>query len=185
MENFNWFPGHMTKAIRAMEEDLKLVDLIIELVDARIPVSGRNPEIDRMASGKARMLLFTKTDLADPAVTKAWERYFQQSYAAVVPMDLVHDKGFSKIYDAAKSLMKDKQQLQRQKGMKEKPIKLMITGIPNVGKSTLINLMAGRAEAAKTGDLSGVAELMITPEDNAFLTQQTRIALRNCGIIDP
>ncbi len=155
MENFNWFPGHMTKAIRAMEEDLKLVDLIIELVDARIPVSGRNPEIDRMASGKARMLLFTKTDLADPVKTAGFISCYGQSGVTARPLDARNRKECAQVPAMVAEACRERIERNRRRGIIGRPMRAMVTGIPNVGKSTFINSIIGRS-AAKTGNKPGV-----------------------------
>lgn len=152
----NWFPGHMAKTKRMMEEQIKLVDLVVELVDARAPLSSKNDYLNELWQRRPRILLLNKQDLADPKETRAWESYFKESYGAVVSLDLVHGNNSQKIKDAAEGLLKEKQEARRKKGMQEKPLRLMITGIPNVGKSTLINQMAKRGEAAKTGNKPGV-----------------------------
>ena len=145
----------MTKAIRAMEEDLKLVDLIIELVDARIPVSGRNPEIDRLAAGKSRLLLLTKTDLADQEKTAAFSRYFEQNGIAARPVDARNKKECVQVPSMVAEVCRERIERNRRRGIVGRPMRAMVTGIPNVGKSTFINSVIGKA-AAKTGNKPGV-----------------------------
>lgn len=152
-----WFPGHMTRARRQIQEKLKLIDVVIELVDARLPISSRNPMIDEILQGKPRMILLNKADLADPEVTDEWIKYFKEEGHTALAIDANTGTGVKEIPATAKFLFKDKIDKQIAKGMNPRPIRALIVGIPNVGKSTLINRMAGRNIAA-TGDKPGVTK---------------------------
>ncbi|MFB5759752.1 ribosome biogenesis GTPase YlqF [Paenibacillus medicaginis] len=152
-----WFPGHMTRARRQIQEKLKLIDLVIELIDARLPLSSRNPMIDEILQGKPRMIIMNKADLADAAVTQQWIAYFKEQGQTALPVDAQTGTGIKDIPVQAKVLLKEKIDRQIAKGMKPRPIRALIVGIPNVGKSTLINRMAGRSVAA-TGDRPGVTK---------------------------
>lgn len=154
---FQWYPGHMTKAKRQMQEDIKLVDLVIELVDARIPMSSRNPDIDELGKNKARLILLNKADLADEAQNRAWSAYFEEKGYFVVRMD-ARDKAQMKPVNAIiLDACKEKLERDRRRGIKNRPVRAMVVGIPNVGKSTFINSFAGRA-CAKTGNKPGVTK---------------------------
>ena len=153
--NIQWFPGHMTKAQRQIEQDLKLVDAVCELLDARIPRSSRNPDIDRLAGDKPRLLILNRIDLADPAVTMRWRRFFEAQGHAVLETDARSGKGVKDFVPAVRSLLKDKLADYEAKGQAGRPLRVMILGIPNVGKSTFINKVAGR-KAAVAGDKPGV-----------------------------
>ena len=155
--NINWFPGHMTKAVREMEQNIKLIDIVIEILDARIPFSSRNPIIDKLAKDKYRLLVFNKTDLADPALTKKWEAYYKEKGWVSVSMDSRKTKDARNITPIVMEICKEKLERDRRKGLLKRPIKSMIVGIPNVGKSTFINSYAGRA-SAKTGNKPGVTK---------------------------
>ena len=150
-----WFPGHMTKAQRMIEENMKLVDAVCELLDARIPYSSRNPDIDRLAGDKPRLVILNRTDLADPAVTAKWREYFKALGLAVIETDAKTGKGVNQFPSAVRTLLKDKIAALEAKGQGSRPLRLMILGIPNVGKSTFINKVAGR-KAAIAGDKPGV-----------------------------
>ncbi|MDP4097565.1 ribosome biogenesis GTPase YlqF [Paenibacillus sp. P96] len=152
-----WFPGHMTRARRQIQEKLKLIDLVIELIDARLPLSSRNPMIDEILQGKPRMIIMNKADLADSAVTQQWIAYFKEQGQTALPVDAQTGTGIKDIPVQAKVLLKEKIDRQIAKGIKPRPIRALIVGIPNVGKSTLINRMAGRSVAA-TGDRPGVTK---------------------------
>ena len=128
-----WYPGHMTKARRAMEESLKLIDLIIELTDARMPASGRNPDIDRMGNGKYRMILLNKADLADPAVSREWQEYYEQKGFAVVLLDSRKTDGMKQIRNKILKVCEEKFERDRRRGIKNRPVRAMVAGIPNVG----------------------------------------------------
>ena len=150
-----WFPGHMTKAQRMIEENMKLVDAVCELLDARIPYSSRNPDIDRLAGDKPRLIILNRTDLADAAVTAKWREYFKALGLAVIETDAKTGKGVNQFPAAVRTLLKDKIAALEAKGQGTRPLRLMILGIPNVGKSTFINKVAGR-KAAIAGDKPGV-----------------------------
>lgn len=152
-----WFPGHMTKARRQIQEKLKLIDVVIELLDARLPMSSRNPMIDEILQGKPRLIVLNKADLADPGVTKQWLEVFKQEGHLAVAVDAYSGQGIKDIPVLAKELLKDKLEKQRAKGMNPRAVRALIVGIPNVGKSTLINRLAGRNIAA-TGDRPGVTK---------------------------
>ncbi|AZS16131.1 ribosome biogenesis GTPase YlqF [Paenibacillus lutimineralis] len=152
-----WFPGHMTKARRQIQDKLKLIDVVIELLDARLPMSSRNPMIDEILQGKPRLIVLNKADLADPGVTKQWLEVFKQEGHLAVAVDAYSGQGIKDIPLLAKELLKDKLEKQRAKGMNPRAVRALIVGIPNVGKSTLINRLAGRNIAA-TGDRPGVTK---------------------------
>ncbi|VUG03978.1 Ribosome biogenesis GTPase A [Paenibacillus polymyxa] len=152
-----WFPGHMTRARRQIEAKLKLIDLVIELIDARLPLSSRNPMIDDILQGKPRMIILNKADLADPVVSQQWIAYFKEQGHVALPVDATTGTGLKEIPIQAKLLLKEKIDRQIRKGMNPRPMRGLIVGIPNVGKSTLINRMAGRNIAA-TGDRPGVTK---------------------------
>lgn len=153
--NIQWFPGHMTKAQRMIEENLKLVDAVCEILDARIPASSRNPDIDRLAAGKPRLVILNRCDLADPEATARWRRFFQAQGIAILETDAKTGKGVNGFVPAVRELLKDKLADYAAKGQAGRPLRVMILGIPNVGKSTFINKAAGR-KAAIAGDKPGV-----------------------------
>lgn len=155
--NVQWYPGHMTKAKRMMQENIKLIDIVIELVDARIPMSSRNPDIDQLAQNKARLILLNKIDLADDRYTKKWEKYFESQGFTVVPVNSQQGTGVKGIQNAILSACKEKIERDRRRGIKNRPIRAMIAGIPNVGKSTFINSLVGKA-CTKTGNKPGVTK---------------------------
>ena len=150
-----WFPGHMTKAQRMIEENMKMVDAVCELLDARIPFSSRNPDIDRLAGDKPRLIILNRIDLADPAVTARWREYFKSLGLAVLETDAKTGKGVHQFPGAVRALLKEKIAALEAKGQGTRPLRIMILGIPNVGKSTFINKVAGR-KAAIAGDKPGV-----------------------------
>ena len=152
-----WYPGHMTKARRAMQEDLKLVDLVMELTDARAPLAGRNPDIDKLAAGKARMIFLNKADLADDQATLAWMDYFRKKGITPIRLDARKTNFKKAVVDGVKIACQEKIERDRRKGILNRPIRAMVVGIPNVGKSTFINTFAGRA-CAKTGNKPGVTK---------------------------
>ena len=152
--NIQWYPGHMTKTRRQMEADLKLVDAVCEIVDARIPISSRNPDIDSICGSKPRIIVLNRMDLADPQATKAWVRYFKSKGMATVPTDCKSRKGIADFTPAVRGILAEKIQRNAQKGM-NKPVRVMVVGIPNVGKSTLINQISGR-KGAKAENRPGV-----------------------------
>lgn len=155
--NVQWYPGHMTKAKRQMQEDIKLIDLIIELVDARVPLSSRNPDIDELGKNKARLILLNKADLADERQNEAWKNFFQAKGFFVVKVDSRRGAGMKAIQAAISEACKEKTERDRKRGIKNRPIRAMVVGIPNVGKSTFINTFAGKA-CAKTGNRPGVTK---------------------------
>ena len=154
---FQWYPGHMTKAKRQMQEDIKLIDLVIELVDARIPMSSRNPDIDELGKNKARLILLNKSDLADKDASEAWMEFFKEKGYFAVKVD-ARNKGCMKAISAViAEACKEKTERDRKRGIKNRPVRAMVVGIPNVGKSTFINALAGKA-CAKTGNKPGVTK---------------------------
>ena len=155
--NIQWYPGHMTKAKRQMQEDLKLIDLIIELVDARVPLSSRNPDIDQLGQNKSRLILLNKADLADDRQNEALKEYFQSRGFYVVKVDSRNGAGMKTIQNVIQEACKEKIERDRRRGIKNRPIRAMVAGIPNVGKSTFINTFAGKA-CAKTGNKPGVTK---------------------------
>ncbi|MCI6004552.1 MAG: ribosome biogenesis GTPase YlqF [Blautia sp.] len=155
--NVQWYPGHMTKARRQMQEDIKLIDLIIELVDARVPLSSRNPDIDELGKNKSRLILLNKADLADERQNEAWKEYFQKKGYFVVKVDSRSGSGMKMIQNVIQEACKEKIERDRRRGIKNRPIRAMVVGIPNVGKSTFINTFAGKA-CAKTGNKPGVTK---------------------------
>ena len=155
--DINWYPGHMTGAKRKMQEELKLVDCIIEILDARVPLSSRNPDITPLCNGKGRVLLLNKIDLADPVETKKWLEYFKGEGYQVVTLDSRNRKEALKVNTAVREACKEKIERDRRKGIMNRPVKAMVCGIPNVGKSTFINSFVGKA-SAKTGNKPGVTK---------------------------
>lgn len=155
--NVQWYPGHMTKAKRQMQEDIKLIDIIIELVDARVPLSSRNPDIDDLGKNKSRLILLNKADLADERQNEAWKHYFQNRGFYVVQVDSRKGTGMKQIQNTIQEACREKIERDRKRGIKNRPIRAMVAGIPNVGKSTFINTFAGRA-CAKTGNKPGVTK---------------------------
>ena len=155
--NIQWYPGHMTKAKRAMKEDLKLIDLVIELVDARVPLSSRNPDIADLGAGKARIVLLNKADLADEALNRRWAQWFTERGMHVVKIDARNKGTLKQIQAVVQEACKEKIERDRKRGILNRPIRAMVVGIPNVGKSTFINSFAGKA-CAKTGNKPGVTK---------------------------
>lgn len=153
--NIQWYPGHMTKTRRMMEEHLKLVDAVCEILDARIPISSRNPDIDALCGSKPRMVILNRIDMADPAMVKRWTEYFRGKGMAVLQTDCKSRKGISGFVPAVRQLLSEKLQRYAEKGQVGRPLKIMVVGIPNVGKSTFINQIAGR-KGAKAENRPGV-----------------------------
>lgn len=153
--NIQWFPGHMTKAQRMIEDSIKQVDAVCEILDARIPNSSRNPDIDRLAAGKPRLIILNRTDLADPSITAQWREFFEAQGIKILETDAKSGKGVSGFAPALSELLKDKIASYAAKGQVNRPMRVMILGIPNVGKSTFINKIAKR-KAAIAGDKPGV-----------------------------
>ena len=155
--NIQWYPGHMTKAKRMMQENIKLIDIVIELVDARIPLSSRNPDIDQLAANKARLILLNKVDLADDRKTKEWEQYFKDKGFYVAQVNSQRGTGIKSIHNIVLEACKEKIERDKRRGIKNRPVRAMIAGIPNVGKSTFINSLVGKA-CTKTGNKPGVTK---------------------------
>ena len=155
--NIQWYPGHMTKAVRMMQEDIKLIDIVIELVDARVPYSSKNPDIDELAKNKFRLILLNKVDLADDKITAQWEQYYQKKGFAVAKINARSGAGIKAITGVIQETCKEKIERDRKRGILNRPIRAMIVGIPNVGKSTFINSYAGKA-CTKTGNKPGVTK---------------------------
>lgn len=155
--DYQWYPGHMTKARRRMQENLKLVDLVIELTDARTVRSGRNPDIDAMASGKKRILVLTKADLADPKINEEWVSFYMEQGILTAAMDARKSGNLRQIRALVAKAAEEKIARDRKRGIVNRPVRAMVVGIPNVGKSTFINAYAGRA-SAKTGNRPGVTK---------------------------
>ena len=151
------YPGHMTKAKRAKKEDIKLIDMVIELVDARVPLSSRNPDIDDLARGKARMVLLNKSDLADERVNAQWAAWFEAKNIHAVKVDSRNKGTLKQVQSVVQEACKEKIERDRKRGIMNRPIRTMVVGIPNVGKSTFINSFAGKA-CAKTGNKPGVTK---------------------------
>ncbi len=155
--NIQWYPGHMTKARRMLQENIKLIDLIIELVDARAPLASRNPDIDELGKGKARLILLNKADLASDCWNQAWEAWFKAKGYFVVQLDSRGRTGMKTVQNVIKEACKEKTERDRRRGILNRPVRAMVAGIPNVGKSTFINSFAGRA-CTKTGNKPGVTK---------------------------
>ncbi len=154
MQNLQWYPGHMAKTRRMIEENLKNIDVVVEILDARIPYSGRNPNFDDIIASKPRLVVMNKYDLADNSVTDSWIAWYKKQGIQVLPISCATGQGINRIAPAARALIADKLQKAADKGM-TRNVKIMMVGIPNVGKSTLINRLSGKA-SAKTGDRPGV-----------------------------
>ena len=155
--HFQWYPGHMTKARRMMQENIKLIDLIIELVDARIPLSSRNPDIDELGKGKARLILLNKADLAEDRINDEWIAYFKDKGYSAVKVNSKKGGGIKSIQSVIQEACREKTERDRKRGILNRPVRAMVVGIPNVGKSTFINALAGKA-CAKTGNKPGVTK---------------------------
>jgi ribosome biogenesis GTPase A len=167
--NIQWYPGHMTKTRRQIEADLKQVDAVCEIVDARIPVSSRNPDIDAICGNKPRIIVLNRMDLADPEATKKWQQYFRNKGMAAVATDCKSKKGIGSFQPAVRSVLREKIERNAAKGM-NRPLRVMIVGIPNVGKSTLINQISGR-KGAKAENRPGVTrgKQWVTVDNNLLL----------------
>ena len=155
--NYQWYPGHMTKAKRMMEENIKLIDRVIELVDARIPLSSKNPDIDALSKNKARVILLNKADLADPRCTEAWKTYFEGQDYHVLALNSRSGDGMKAINNIVLEACREKIERDRKRGIINRPVRAMVVGIPNVGKSTFINSFAKKA-CTKTGNKPGVTK---------------------------
>ena len=155
--NIQWYPGHMTKAKRMMQENIKLIDVVIELVDARIPLSSKNPDIDELARNKSRIVLLNKYDLADSDKTQAWKSWYEEQGAFVTLVNSKSGQGVKNVTAIVQEACKEKIERDRRRGIINRPVRAMIVGIPNVGKSTFINSLAGKA-CTKTGNKPGVTK---------------------------
>lgn len=156
MQPLQWYPGHMAKTRRLIEENLKLIDVVIEITDARIPFSSRNPCFDDMLGKKPRLVVLNKSDLADKNITKQWLEWYEKKGVRVIPISCTTGAGISNITAEARNMIKDKIEREKAKGL-NRTVKVMMVGIPNAGKSTLINRLVGKA-GAKTGDRPGVTK---------------------------
>lgn len=155
--HFQWYPGHMTKAKRMMQENIKLIDVVIELVDARIPISSKNPDIDELAKNKSRIILLNKSDLAHKGHTEEWKNYFEEKGYFVATVNAKNGNSVKSVQNIVMDACKEKIERDRKRGIINRPIRAMIVGIPNVGKSTFINSFAGKA-CTKTGNKPGVTK---------------------------
>lgn len=175
----NWYPGHMKKSIDKIKESLKLVDIVAEIVDARIPFSSRNPLIDNVINNKARLIILNKVDMANPIETKKWVQYFNSQGIKVVEYNSTKDRSTKKIYNEAKSILKDLFDRRAEKNIDNKTIKMMVVGIPNVGKSTFINNLSNR-KGAKVGNRPGV-----TRSNQWIKTDSDLLLLDTPGVLWP
>ena len=157
MAVYQWYPGHMTKAKRMMQEDIKLIDLVIEVVDARIPLGSRNPDIDELGKNKARIILLNKSDLSDSRQNKQWMEYFKKQGIHALEINSKSGAGIKAIQGVVQEACKEKIERDRKRGIINRPVRAMVVGIPNVGKSTFINSIAGKA-CTKTGNKPGVTK---------------------------
>lgn len=155
--HINWYPGHMKKTKEMVQNNLKLVDVVIELLDARIPLSSKNPDIDRLAKNKPRVVVLNKSDLSDKAKLNKWISYYQSKGIKAIPVDTLKGSGVNKIVEECKNVTKEKMDALKEKGRKQRAIRVMIVGVPNVGKSSLINKLTGK-KSTQTGDRPGVTK---------------------------
>ena len=155
MQNIQWFPGHMTKTKRQLQSSLKLVDAVAEIIDARIPVSSRNPDLDSIIQNKPRVVLMNKCDMADPSSTQKWINYFKNTGIVAIPIDCKTGRGINKFVSSVNEVLKEKIEKQKNKGLLNPTVRVMIVGIPNVGKSTFINRIS-KNRKAKAEDKPGV-----------------------------
>ena len=155
--NIQWYPGHMTKAKRMMQEDIKLIDVVIELIDARVPYSSKNPDIDNLAANKSRMVILNKADMADAKTTAAWLNYFEAKGFFVAKVNSQKGAGKKEVKSLIEKACQEKKARDKKRGSLNRPLRAMVVGIPIVGKSTFINSFAGKA-CAKTGNKPGVTK---------------------------
>ena len=155
VQNIQWFPGHMTKTKRKIQASLKLVDIVAEIIDARIPVSSHNPDLDKLIQGKPRIVLMNKCDMADRAQTDRWVEYYRKKNIVAIPVDCKTGKGLNRFIPTVRDVLSDKIEKWEAKGMRNRSIHIMVVGIPNVGKSSFINKMA-KKDSARVEDRPGV-----------------------------
>jgi ribosome biogenesis GTPase A len=155
--NINWYPGHMAKTRRLLEENVKLVDIIIELLDARIPASSTNPVFDNLFNNKKRIKVMNKHDLSDPETSEKWKKHFEEKEISCIFVDSLKGRGFNKLYSEIENSLQEKFERDREKGLLRRPVRAMVVGIPNVGKSTFINVLT-KKKAARTGNKPGVTK---------------------------
>ena len=155
--HFQWYPGHMTKARRMMQENIKLIDIVVELVDARVPLSSKNPDIDELARNKYRLIVLNKADMADAKTTAAWQSYFEAKGFFVAKVNSQKGAGMKEVKSLIEKVCQEKKARDKKRGILNRPLRAMVVGIPNVGKSTFINSFAGKA-CAKTGNKPGVTK---------------------------
>lgn len=155
--HINWYPGHMKKTRELVQNNLKLVDVVVELLDSRVPFSSRNPDIDSLVGNKPRVVALNKIDMADRAKTDRWIKYYEQQGIKAIPIDAMKGTGVNKLVEECKKVTKEKMDQLKDKGRKERAVRLMIVGVPNVGKSSLINKLTGR-KSTQTGDKPGVTK---------------------------
>ena len=155
--HFQWYPGHMTKARRMMQENIKLIDIVVELVDARVPLSSKNPDIDELARNKYRLIVLNKADMADAKTTTAWQSYFEAKGFFVAKVNSQKGAGMKEVKSLIEKVCQEKKARDKKRGILNRPLRAMVVGIPNVGKSTFINALAGKA-CAKTGNKPGVTK---------------------------
>lgn len=153
--NINWYPGHMAKTKREISEKLDLIDVVFEVIDARIPYSSKNKDIDAMIKNKKRVLIMTKIDMCDIINTNKWIKYYEEKGIKVIPVDLINKKNISEIFKVTEEVNKELNDKRKEKGLKERKVRILILGIPNVGKSTLINTLVGK-KATNVGNRPGI-----------------------------
>ena len=175
----NWYPGHMAKTKREIKENLQLIDVVYELLDARIPYSSKNKDIDELIKNKPKILIMTKTDLCDLEITKKWQQYYENMGYKVILTDLINNKNIKQIIEVTSSLSDNMNKKRLSLGMKPRKTRVLILGVPNVGKSTLINRLVGK-KAAPTGDKPG-----ITKKLNWIIINDKLELLDTPGILEP
>lgn len=155
--HFQWYPGHMTKARRMMQENIKLIDIVVELVDARVPLGSKNPDIDELARNKYRLIVLNKADMADAETTALWQKYYEEKGFFVAKVNSQKGAGMREVKSLVEQACREKKERDKKRGILNRPLRAMVVGIPNVGKSTFINSFAGKA-CAKTGNKPGVTK---------------------------
>ncbi|NMA03253.1 MAG: ribosome biogenesis GTPase YlqF [Clostridiales bacterium] len=155
--NINWYPGHMKRTKKLLREQLTLVDIVYELLDARIPLSSKNPDLNRIIDNKPRIVILNKIDLADPMVTSMWAKYFKEQQIIAIPVNTITGDGIRQVMNETEVATKPKMDALAKKGRRQRPVRIMVVGIPNVGKSSLINKLAGK-KSTQIGDKPGVTK---------------------------